>query len=101
MLLTVHGELMDGSAEDIADLLSSAGECDVSATARGVNDMESAGSEPVGNFGEVGGRESEAIGELSWGEPLVKIWRRGILLLREQSIEVGLLLGGTLKEECG
>ena len=54
---------------------------------------------PRRDFRMIAGAETEPVGVVLWREPFVKLRRGRILLVREQSLQIGLLLRGRLEHD--
>ena len=57
------------------------------------------GVELIGDFGEIVAAHTEAVSVLLRGEPVVVVGRRGILLVAQKSIQVGLLRAGQAENQ--
>src|SRR5712692_5442183 len=84
VLLAVHQVVMDLGIEGKFDLGYGSLEKDLIAAARGALHRETFGLQPGHYFSDVALGHAEAVGVLLRSQPLVIVWRGGILLRSEE-----------------
>ncbi len=93
MRLATDQVIVNGRVEGGFDLSGGAVECNPVAAASNLVDGEALRGEPGGKGDDIRRSDAEAVGEFLGREPFVIVGRAGVLLLDEELVEGGLLLG--------